>query len=108
MRKKGLERYLLISSIASILIVVVSFMSATFYNPVIKQSLQYGEISDLYTIKEALDATFDEKISYVICENEYVANEYVTLNEEDKVVFDRLITMLEDIDDVENVYHNVD
>ena len=47
MRKKGLERYLLISSIASILIVVVSFMSATFYNPVIKQSLQYGEISDL-------------------------------------------------------------
>ena len=47
MRKKGLERYLIISSIASILIVVVSFMSATFYNPVIKQSLQYGEISDL-------------------------------------------------------------
>ena len=47
MRKKGLERYLLISSIASILIVVVSFMSATFYNPVIKQSLQYGEVSDL-------------------------------------------------------------
>ena len=47
MRKKGLERYLLISSIASILIVVVSFMSAIFYNPVIKQSLKYGEISDL-------------------------------------------------------------
>jgi hypothetical protein len=47
MRKKGLERYLIISSIASILIVVVSFMSATFYNPVIKQSLQYGEVSDL-------------------------------------------------------------
>ena len=46
MRKKGLERYLIISSIASILI-VVSFMSATFYNPVIKQSLQYGEVSDL-------------------------------------------------------------
>jgi len=68
----------------------------------------YGEISDLYTIKEALDATFAEKISYVICENEYVANEYVTLNEEDKVVFDRLISMLEDLDDVENVYHNVD
>ena len=47
MRKKGLERYLLISSVASILIIVVSFMSATFYNPVIKQSLQYGEVSDL-------------------------------------------------------------
>ncbi|MBQ1785501.1 MAG: hypothetical protein II005_02045 [Turicibacter sp.] len=47
MRKKGLERYLIISSIASILIVVVSFMSATFYNPVIKQSLQYGDVSDL-------------------------------------------------------------
>ena len=68
----------------------------------------YGEISDLYTIKEALDSSFGEKITYAICENEYLANEYVTLNEEDKVVFDRLVTMLEDLDDVENVYHNVD
>ena len=68
----------------------------------------YGEISDLYTIKDALDSTFGEKITYLTCENEYIANEYVTLNEEDKQVFDRLITSLEAVDDVENVYHNVD
>jgi YebC/PmpR family DNA-binding regulatory protein len=68
----------------------------------------YGEISDLYNIKDALDATFGEKITYVICENEYIANEYVTLNDEDKPVFDRLIATLEELDDVENVYHNVD
>ena len=68
----------------------------------------YGEISDLYTIKDALDSTFKDKITYLTCENEYIANEYVTLNEEDKQVFDRLITSLEAVDDVENVYHNVD
>lgn len=68
----------------------------------------YGEISDLYNIKDALDATFGEKITYVICENEYLANEYVTLNEEDKQVFDRLVSTLEELDDVENVYHNVE
>ena len=68
----------------------------------------YGETSDLYTIKEALDATFADKITYVICENEYLANEYVTLSEEDKPTFDRLISTLEELDDVENVYHNVE
>ena len=47
MRKKGLERYLIISSIASIVIIVVSFVSATFYNPTIKQSLKYGAVSEL-------------------------------------------------------------
>lgn len=47
MRKKGLERYLIISSIASIVIIVVSFVSVTFYNPIIKQSLQYGAVSEL-------------------------------------------------------------
>ena len=47
MRKKGLERYLIISSIASIVIIVVSFVSATIYNPTIKQSLQYGAVSEL-------------------------------------------------------------
>lgn len=68
----------------------------------------YGEISDLYNIKDALDSTFNDKITYLTCENEYVANEYVTLNEEDKQTFDRLISTLEALDDVENVYHNVE
>ncbi len=68
----------------------------------------YGEISDLYNIKDALDSTFADKITYLTCENEYVANEYVTLNEEDRQTFDRLISTLEALDDVENVYHNVE
>ena len=68
----------------------------------------YGEPSDLYAIKEAIDASFGEQITYAICENEYLANEYITLDGEEKVVFDRLVSMLEELDDVENVYHNVD
>lgn len=47
MRKKKLERYLIISSIASIVIIVVGFMSTTMYNSTIQQSLQYGTVSDL-------------------------------------------------------------
>ena len=68
----------------------------------------YGETSDLYNIKDALDAAFGEKITYVTCENEYLANEYVSLSPEDKQTFDRLVSCLEELDDVENVYHNVD
>ena len=64
MRKKGLERYLIISSIASIVIIVVSFVSATFYNPTIKQSLQYGAVSDLIEMQSRglleLDDLFDD------------------------------------------------
>ena len=68
----------------------------------------YGETSDLYNIKDALDAAFGEKITYVTCETEYLANEYVTLSDEDKQVFERLVSSLDELDDVENVYHNVD
>ena len=31
----------------------------------------------------------------------------VTLEGEDKVAFDKIITFLEDVDDVSNIYHNV-
>ncbi|MFA6935896.1 MAG: YebC/PmpR family DNA-binding transcriptional regulator [Bacilli bacterium] len=34
-------------------------------------------------------------------------NEYVTLSGEEKEYFDRLLVMLDEIDDVQNVYHNV-
>lgn len=47
MQKEGFRTLFIISSIASIVIIVVSFVSATFYNPTIKQSLQYGAVSEL-------------------------------------------------------------
>ena len=37
-----------------------------------------------------------------------VPNETVTLSGEDLTLFKRLVTLLEDVDDVQNVYHNVE
>ena len=36
-----------------------------------------------------------------------IANDYVELEGEDKMLFERLIALLDDVDDVQNVYHNV-
>mgnify|MGYP003421317054 CR=1 FL=1 len=38
----------------------------------------------------------------------YFSKDNVTLEGEDKEKFERLLEMLEDIDDVSNVYHNVE
>ena len=35
------------------------------------------------------------------------ANEYVELHGEDLKLFQRLVTLLDDVDDVQQVYHNV-
>ena len=44
-----------------------------------------------------------------VAEITFLANETITIPEgEDKEKFERLLTMLEDIDDVSNVYHNVE
>ena len=67
----------------------------------------YGEFEDLYDIKTALEETFKDKISIVRYETAWVSNSQVTLDGEDKVLFERLISLLEDDDDVQNVYHNV-
>ena len=37
-----------------------------------------------------------------------VPNETVSLEGEDLDLFKRLVTLLDDVDDVQNVYHNVD
>lgn len=67
----------------------------------------YGEFEDLYDIKTALEETFKDKISIVRYETAWVSNSQVSLEGEDKMLFERLITLLEDDDDVQNVYHNV-
>lgn len=68
----------------------------------------YGGFEDLYDIKNALEETFKDKISIVRYETAWVSNSKVSLDGEDKELFERLITLLEDDDDVQNVYHNVD
>ena len=37
-----------------------------------------------------------------------IPNEYTTLEGDDLMLFNRLITLLNDVDDVQNIYHNVE
>ena len=68
----------------------------------------YGEFEDLYDIKTALEETFKDKITIIRYETAWISNSKVTLDGEEKMLFERLITLLEDDDDVQNVYHNVE
>ena len=66
----------------------------------------YGNPSDLYKIKDAI-ISFKSDAEFIVDEVTYLSNEMVTLDGEDKENFDKLITMLDDIEDVKKVYHNV-
>ena len=66
----------------------------------------YGEPSDLYKIKEAI-TSYKANAEFLIDEVTMLSNETVTLEGEDKENFDKLLTMLDDVEDVQKVYHNV-
>ena len=66
----------------------------------------YGAPEDLYKIKDAItNAKADAE--FIVDEVTYLPNEMVTLEGEDKENFDKLLTMLDDVEDVQKVYHNV-
>ena len=66
----------------------------------------YGEPSDLYKIKEAI-LSAKANAEFIVDEVTMLSNETVTLEGEDKDNFDKLLTMLDDVEDVQKVYHNV-
>jgi len=69
----------------------------------------YGADTDLYSIKGALEENYPdvqietEEITYVPQDEAYV-----NLEGDDKMYFERLLSMLDEIDDVQDVYHNVE
>jgi len=67
----------------------------------------YTEVSDLNNAKKALENAFPG-ITFEIDEISYFANDTVKLEGDDKAKFERLLEMLDDLDDVSNVYHNVE
>ncbi|MDB8554020.1 hypothetical protein [Turicibacter sanguinis] len=64
MRKKGLELYLIISSLVAVIIVIVCSVVTLSSNIVIKQSLHQGVLFDLIELKSQgmieLDDLFDD------------------------------------------------
>ncbi|MDE6195327.1 MAG: YebC/PmpR family DNA-binding transcriptional regulator [Erysipelotrichaceae bacterium] len=62
--------------------------------------------SDLHKAKCVIEELIPDVV-FEMLEPTMVPNEYVELSGDDKMLFERLITLLDDVDDVQNVYHNV-
>ncbi len=66
----------------------------------------YGEQSDYNNIKTAL-LDFKSDLVFTVDEITCLAQDYISLDGEDLEKFEKLISALEELDDVQNVYHNV-
>lgn len=67
----------------------------------------YGKPQDLFKIKEAI-ASKIPNIEFDLDEITYIAKEKVELSGEDLEIFSRVLTMLDEVEDVQHVYHNVE
>ena len=70
------------------------------------QIIIYGNPQDLFKIKTAI-TSIREDTEFTIDEISLLPKDRITLTGEDLEEFNRLITMLDEVDDVQNVYHNV-
>ena len=67
----------------------------------------YGKPNDFYEIKEAILA-MNPKITFDVQEISMLPKDTITLQKEDLEYFQKLLTMLDEIEDVQHVYHNVE
>jgi YebC/PmpR family DNA-binding regulatory protein len=67
----------------------------------------YTEVNDFNNAKKALEDAFKD-VTFEVDEIAYYPKNTVTLEGADKEKFERLLEMLDDLDDVANVYHNVE
>jgi len=67
----------------------------------------YTEVSELNNAKKALEEAFPG-IEFEVDEIAYYPKDTVKLEGESKEKFERLLSMLDELDDVSNVYHNVE
>jgi transcriptional/translational regulatory protein YebC/TACO1 len=63
--------------------------------------------TDSFKAKQALTEALGE-IEYEVDEIQFIAQNTTMLEGDDIETFDRFIDMLNDLDDVQNVYHNVE
>lgn len=69
--------------------------------------LIYGEPNDLFKIKEAISGIKSD-VEFEIDEISMLPKDRITLSGEDLEVFNKLLTLLDEVDDVQSVYHNVE
>lgn len=68
--------------------------------------LVYGNPTDLFKIKEAI-TNVNTNIEFTIDEISLLPKDRITLDGDAKEEFNRLLSLLDEVDDVQNVYHNV-
>ena len=66
----------------------------------------YGEPQNLFKIKDAITKALPN-VNFDAEEITMLAKEKVELNKEDLEIFERLIVMFEEVEDVSHIYHNV-
>jgi len=66
----------------------------------------YVNPADLYKAKAAVESILPE-VTFDVLENTMLPHDYVSLEGEDVEMWARLSGMLDEIDDVQNVYHNI-
>ncbi|MBR1376230.1 MAG: YebC/PmpR family DNA-binding transcriptional regulator [Bacilli bacterium] len=69
--------------------------------------LIYGDPKDLFRIKEAI-TTLKSDIEFDVDEISMLPKERITLTGDDLVSFNKLVDALDEVDDVQTVYHNVE
>ncbi len=67
----------------------------------------YGAPQDSYTIKEVINNKLPS-VNFEIDEISMLPKEKITLSGEDLDIFNKLLVMLDDVEDVNKVYHNVE
>ncbi|MBR0385256.1 MAG: YebC/PmpR family DNA-binding transcriptional regulator [Erysipelotrichaceae bacterium] len=67
----------------------------------------YVDPKDLYNAKDALEASKGE-MTFDVLEIRMLPQDYVTLEGDDQMYFQRLLNLLDEVDDVQQVYHNVE
>ncbi len=71
------------------------------------ETIIYGAPNDLFNIKEAITKKLPN-VSFDMDEITYIAKDKVQLTGEDLETFQKLLTMLDEVEDVQTVYHNVE
>jgi len=63
--------------------------------------------TDYFKAKQALVDSFGE-IDFEVDEIQFIPQNYTTISSEDMELFEKFVAMLDDLDDVQQVYHNVE
>lgn len=67
----------------------------------------YGLPEDLYKIKESIKK-INNNIEFIVEEVSLIPTERINISKETKDVFNKFLNLLDEIEDVQNIYHNVE